>query len=475
MARTIWHGMYERLPVWGQNFACSIAGMQIRTQRYNSMFRKALEFLEQSQWWSLDRQIAYQKQQLSSIVRHAYETVPYYREIFNARKLTPRDIQSAGDLPLLPTLEKTTVRERYEDLLSKAFPRGQCIQDKTGGTTGTAMNLLREKDTVRWQWAIWWRHRKRFGLDIQDPFIVFAGRYVVPLSKLDPPIWRRNLPMKQTYVSVHHMTKSNMPALVEYLQTRRVPFYSGYPSALYLLATYLLENGLRLKHPPRITVTGAESLLPHQRSRIESAFDTEVADQYGSTEHVGNISECEKHSYHVDMEFGVVEFVPIPGLPNNLRRVLLTGFKNRAMPMIRYDIGDVAKLSDVPCSCGREAPTVERIDGRIESYVITPDGRQLGRLDFLFKETKRIVEAQLLQDRLDHLMVKVVRTNGYTDADETSLLSNMRQYLGELIKIDIIYVDQIPKESNGKFRQIVSDVFKDRHTLSSDQERGEGG
>ena len=38
--------------------------------------------------------------------------------------------------------------------------------------------------------------------------------------------------MGQTYVSIHHLLKQNMPALVDYLQTRRVAYYSGYPSGL---------------------------------------------------------------------------------------------------------------------------------------------------------------------------------------------------------------------------------------------------
>ena len=464
-----WFRIYEKLPIPLQNLACTLAGIKMRRQRHNRTFRKALEFLEESQWWPLDRQREYQNEKLRWMIRHAYETVPYYREVFRSLKLTPEDIRSAADLPKLPILEKRTVRERYEDLLSQSWPERRRVHEKTGGTTGTSMQIVTDTDTTAWHWAVHWRHRGRFGARFGDPFVVFAGRSVVPMSDMNPPIWRRNLAMHQTYVCVHHMTRRNMPALVNYLHKRQVVYYCGYPSALYLLATYLLDNGIRLRRPPRVTFTGAETLLPHQRRIMGQAFETDVGDHYAATEACVFASECERHSYHMDMEYAVMEFLPLEGAPSTLRRIIGTGLCNPAMPLIRYNLGDLATLpaSEGKCPCGRAAPLVEKIDGRIESYVITPDGRQLGRLDFLFKKSGGIDEAQLVQDALDHLTVKLVRNRDYNQAQEAGLWQDLRHYLGDAIRIDLDYVDAIPRESNGKFRQIVSAVYRDRHQDSS--------
>jgi phenylacetate-CoA ligase len=455
--------LYAKLPVALQNVACTLAGIQIRRARYNRTFRDALKWLGESQWWSLEKQRAYQDERLREVVVRAYETVPYYREVFEARGLTPADVQTVDDLPKLPILDKQTVRERNADLRSRSWPDRRIVRNHTGGTTGTALQLVEDRDTLPWQWAVWWRHRRRFGIDVPDPFIVIAGRDVVPLSNMNPPFWRRNLAMGQTYVSIHHLLKQNMHALVDYLQTRRVAYYSGYPSGLYLLATHLLDAGVSLAHPPAVTFTGAETILPHQRRIIEKALGTRVSDQYGASEHCGNISECEHHTYHVDMEFGVVEFLPLPGFDSRVCRIVCTGFKNPAMPLIRYDIGDIATLRAEACRCGRKSPTVEKIDGRIESYIVTPDGRQLGRLDFLFKDSDHIEEAQLVQEMPDRVSVRVVRSPRYGASDEQSLSEGLRTYLGHEIQIDIEYVPEIPREANGKFRQIVSRVFRDRY------------
>lgn len=454
--------LYGKLPVFLQNVACSLAGLKMRRQRYSRTFRDAFAFLKESERWPRERQEKYQNEALRTIIRHAYGTVPYYRELFDGLHLKPEDIRTTADLGRLPILGKQTVRERGKDMLSTALPEAERRYGHTGGTTGTSVKIAFDRDTQPWQWAVWWRHRNRFGIGLDDQFVVFAGRDVVPLDNLRPPIWRRNLPMRQTYVSIHHLNRDNLPALGDYLCRRDVQYYSGYPSALYIVASYFLEHGVRLPHPPRMTFTGAETLLPHQRLAIEEAFSTTVSDQYGASEHCGNISECEKFRYHVDMEFGAVEFLPIPGMPGNIRRIVCTGLRNLAMPFIRYEIGDIATVSDEVCPCGRQSPVVEKIDGRIESYILTPDGRQLGRLDFLFKKSANIEEAQLVQDEISRVKFRIVKNHAYGEEDERRLVADIHAYMGESFAIDLEYVDAIPRERNGKFRQIVSSVFRDK-------------
>jgi phenylacetate-CoA ligase len=474
MKKKLFMATYERLPVFLQNVACSLAGLKMRRERYNRTFLNALEFLRKSQWWSLSEQRAYQDEKLKLIIEHAYKTVPYYRETFDAQKLTPNDIKCKEDLNKLPLLDKKTVRKRFADLQSKGWPKRLIRYGHTSGTTGSALKLAMGVETQPWQWAVWWRYRERFGLKLNDPFIVFAGRNVVPLKNLNLPIWRRNITMHQTYLSTHHLSKNNLTAVAKYLCKRRVKYYSGYPSGIYLLACFFLENKIHLSYPPRAVLTGSETLLPHQREIIGKAFDTEVSDQYGTSEQCGNISACEKHSYHVDMEFGIVEFLPMKNMPSNVRRIVCTGFHNLVMPMVRYDIGDIATVNDSICSCGRESTTVEKIDGRIESYILTPDGRQLGRLGFLFYDTHNIKEAQLVQKSLDSLVVRIVPSSKYCSTNENALVEVMKKYLGNRIAINLEYIDTIPREANGKFRHIISDVFRDKYAYGGNADNFQG-
>lgn len=463
MGASRWTRLYENSPIVLQNLACSLAGWNIRRTRYGKTFQRALAFLEESERWSRSDLDAYQDEQLRSIIQHAYDEVPYYREVFDKRKLVPEDIRTVADLPKLPLLQKQTIRDRWQDLHARDFPKRRMVYHATGGTTGKALAFAADIDTQPWHFAVQWRHRGRFGCRFGDEFVVFSGKNAVPLKQQGPPIWRRNRPMHQTYVTAHHLTERNMEPLVEYLQTREVAFYCGYPSALYLVAVYLLDHDIRLRHPLRMVSTNSETVLPHQRSALTKAFDCPVGDHYAATESCVYISECERNTYHVDMEYAAVEFLEVEGAPGDTCRIVGTGFHNPAMPLIRYDIGDLATIGQQACPCGRSAPTVERIDGRIESYLVTPEGRRLGRLDWLFKDRSAVSEAQLLQDAIDHVTIKVVRSPNYATKDEDELLTDMREFMGTSIRIDVDYVDTIPREANGKFRQVISNVFRDRY------------
>jgi len=452
------------MPVWAQNICCSIVGIKMVRERFGRAFREFIAFLEESQTRSLNELKEFQNEKLREIIRHAYETVPYYREVMDERKLTPSDIQTVEDLPKLPILTKQILRSRTDDFLSSAIPRNKMISGKTGGTTGTSLKLFFDRKTSPRHWAIVWRGRRRWGIDIRDAFISLGSLSVIPLDTMKPPFWRRNLPYHQTFVSVHHLTVSNMAAIAEYLCRRKnIKYYSGFPSGWYLIGKYFLENNISLPHPPKVIITGSESLLPHQRSTLSEAFKCPVTDYYGASECCIGISTCEKNNYHHDMEFGATELVDFPDSPERVRKVLCTGFWNRAMPLIRYDIGDLVTQPKDPtasCSCGRASPMVERIDGRTESYILTPDGRRLGRLSFLFKSSTNIEEAQFVQKEISSVTTKVVKGGNYSSQDEQSLLADMRHCMGDEIEINIEYVQEIPREPNGKFRQIISRVVK---------------
>ncbi|MFC1601059.1 phenylacetate--CoA ligase family protein [Candidatus Sumerlaeota bacterium] len=338
-----WRVIYDNLPVWGQNAAISLYGLGWRRMKEGGVFRQTLDFLLESEKWSLAELRNYQDERVYELVRHAYETTPYYRELFDGLKLTPGDIRSVDDLPKLPILTRQTLRERFADLTSRGWPQRRIIWGHTGGTTGTPRRVAEDRDTWAWNWAVVWRHRRRFGLSLNDSHVAFGGRVsVVPLGQTGGVFWRRNLASRQTYVSAHYLTRANMPMLVDYLQRRRVDYYCGYPSALNLLAQYLLEQDIRLAHPPRVVITNSETLLASQRAAIEQALCPLVGDLYGQTEHCGIISNCEAGSYHVDMEFGVVELLAAEGVASDARQIVCTGLHNPVMPLIRYEVGDLA-------------------------------------------------------------------------------------------------------------------------------------
>lgn len=460
------HLIYDCSPVWVQNLFCSYIGYQNKKLRYTKRFDKILDELSKSEWWSLGDLKALQNERLSKLVEHAYRTVPYYREVMDRLKLKPEDVRTVEDLPKLPVLEKQTVRERFSDLISTEAGRRDKIFGHTSGTTGTALHLLWSRESVAFEFATVWRLRRRFGADLDQPHATFAGRRVVPVKQSSPPFWRENRVLKQTLFSLYHMTPQNLMSYYEQLERTRYSFLTGFPSILHLMATFMDSRGLRLGYRPHGVFVSAESLLAFQIEVMERAFSTTVYDRYGMAEFCASMTQCEVGRMHEDMEFGVIEREDERTVPDGVTANLLcTGLANTTMPLIRYRSGDTATFATTPCACGRHSTSVTWIEGRMEDYVVTPEGLCIARLDYIFKDMGHIRESQILQETTEAITVRVVRDAAYGAADEKELLEGFRRTLGERIRIDIEYVEAIPRLPSGKYRWVESKVGRMRSNL----------
>ena len=169
----------------------------------------------------------------------------------------------------------------------------------------------------------------------------------------------------------------------------------------------------------------------------------------------GNIVQCAAGSLHYRTDYGVLELL-------GDGTMVCTGLNSLAMPLVRYRVGDVAVARDGVCACGREFPLIERIEGRIEDYVRTPDGRFVGRLDHLFKDVHHVREAQIVQTQLNELVLRIVKANGFGSNDEQIILKEARMRLGDAMGIRFEYVDRIERTAAGKFRFIVSQLPREQ-------------
>ena len=194
--------IYPRLPVFLQNAACWYYGKKEARVRLGKIFEQRLRELTKSERWSAAEIEAYQNEKLRSLIRHAFEHVPYYRERWKSLKLSPDDIRSREDLAKLPVLTKEDVRQNADRLLSLKARKRNLVPRHTSGTTGKALHFYISKQAVAFQWAVWWRHRLRFGVSPGTWHANFMGQWVVPIRQPIPLYWRWNRPMRQVLINM---------------------------------------------------------------------------------------------------------------------------------------------------------------------------------------------------------------------------------------------------------------------------------
>lgn len=457
---TLQKRFYHKSPYFIRNGAASLYGWIQKRRRYGGRFEQYLEFLSQSQWFSNDRLEEYQLQQTKAFLLHAERHSKYYHDLFQRHGFKPEKMQSLSDLQVLPVQNKTKVRNNMDEILPDNVSSLNPRWSHTSGTTGQGLRTANSMDCFQCAWAFRVLADSWAGIRPGMKCAYCAGHPVAYSEHRKPPFWVYDYANNWLLMSSYHLTESNLPHYIFELQKFKPDLLSGYPSSIYLLA--LANQHLGNPVHPRAVFTSSETLFDHQRSVIERAFDCKVYNYYGNGESCAHIAECEKGSLHMKPEHSYVELLDHNNEPveaDSEGRLVGTAFLNYAMPLVRYDIGDVAVVSkNQTCPCGRSGILVDRVVGRVEDYVVTPDGRFVGRLDHLFKDAINVRMAQIAQDSIDKIVIRIVKEPGYTKKDECSILNEARTRLGKQINIDIEYPAEIPRERNGKFRFVVSQI-----------------
>jgi phenylacetate-CoA ligase len=230
-----------------------------------------------------------------------------------------------------------------------------------------------------------------------------------------------------------------------------------------LVAEYVRRVGLPGIRPRGIIAT-AMVLHDWQRRVIESVFGCPVTNRYGCEEVSLIACECERHDgLHVNADGVYVEILRdgLPVGPGEPGSVIVTDLRNRAMPILRYQVGDVAVWSDRRCDCGRGLPLLERLEGREADYVLTPAGELISGIsltDNFGLHVPGLDQLQIIQETLHRFLFRIVRGPDFGEDSLRRISELVGERFGSEVSFECEYVDAIPQEASGKYRFCISKV-----------------
>jgi phenylacetate-CoA ligase len=435
--------------------------------RYGQVFWESYNFLKESQWWSKEKLEEYQMQQLSQLLNHAYENVPYYQRVFDERGLKPKDIQGFDDLRKLPYLTKEIIQENLPELVARNYPESKLQYVTTGGSTGQPLGLYCERGvTTDKEQAFLITMWGRVGFRIGDRCAILRGDIVPSASK--GKFWEYNPASKNLVLSSYHMTDETLPNYIEKIREFEPAFIQAYPSTITILVRFMNENNIPPFPSVKAILCASENLYLWQRELLESRLKCRVWDFYGHAERAALAGQCEKSNYyHVQSEYGIVELIDEKGNPatneNEMAEIVATGFNNFACPLIRYRTMDLAVPSNAKCECGRNYPLLKDIEGRLQDLVVTRDKRLITLTALIFAQHfeafSRVKQMQLFQQKAGELVVKIVKAPKYSRKDEQEIMLKMQRAVGHGLDIAFDYVDHIPRTQIGKFRFLIQELL----------------
>lgn len=453
--------LYHRLPTPARNAAAAMRGLYLRSWRYGPDTDQMADEAIARECWSLEQWAAWRSERLALLLERAATRVPYYRAQWEVRRRAG-DRASWELLENWPILEKETVRRIGIGLLADDCDARRMFHEHTSGTTGTSLDLWWSRRTVRSWYALFEaRWRRWYGVSRHDRWAIIGGQLVTPVARRTPPFWVWNPALRQLYLSAYHLAPDLIPSYLDAMRRYRVRHLFGYSSALHALALGTGAAGAADLGLAVVT-TNAEPLFPYQREAITAAFGCPVRETYGMAEIVTAASECAAGRLHEWPEVGIVECtagVSGFGEESRVADLVCTGLLNDDMPLVRYRVGDRGAWDSdpAPCECGRTLPRIARLDGRADDTLFTRDGRAVGRMDPVFKSRSPVREAQIVQEALDRIRLRLVPADGYTSADGAAIAGRIRDRLGN-VTVTIDEVAEIPRTSNGKLRAVICDL-----------------
>ena len=416
---------------------------------------RVLRELERSQWLPEATLRARQRARLESMVAYAAQNSPYYARLFaeNRFDATRFDLAAFARLPLLT---KAIIRSSTADILSRQFARSQLGEHKTGGSTGVALTTYFDRTWRETHTASAMRSDRWAGAYHGMKFAALWGNPPVPHSAKER--LRRLLFDRFVFLDTMDINDRTLEEFIAAWRRERPEVLFGHSHSLYILARYLLEQGVSDLRPRGIISTSM-MLLVQERAVIEQAFGCKVTDRYGCEEVSLIACECERHSgMHLDIEHLYIEFLREDGsaaAPGEEGAIVLTDLYNHGMPFIRYRIEDVGVPSARACSCGRGLPLMERVTGRVADYLKRRDGSLVAGVSLVERTLTAIPgieQLQIVQPSREELVLNVVRAADFSAASEEALLAELRGVFGAGITLRTQYLARLPQERSGKYR-----------------------
>jgi phenylacetate-coenzyme A ligase PaaK-like adenylate-forming protein len=228
------------------------------------------------------------------------------------------------------------------------------------------------------------------------------------------------------------------------------------PSFLARLSRYIV-NQKRTVRPPGLIIFTYENPSGLHYHQVRAAFQSPIASSYGSTEAGYVFMECEAGKWHQNIDCCHVDFLPFkPEFGGPLvGSILVTSFSNPWRALLRFDIGDLVRVSVEPCACGRsEGLILEAIEGRVVNLTQTPDGQPVTQtgVDRVLSKIEQLDEYRLIQSGCSFYELRYVTAVPRPARIADQALTALRTVYGPAAKISAVQVEAIQPDPPGKYR-----------------------
>jgi len=383
-----------------------------------------------------------QQRKLRRVVRHAARYVPYYRRLFDGAGLDPESTRLPQDLLRLPVTTKRDLLDAGGDAFSTFYRPAELVTHRTTGSTGEPMTMRFDRDFERMRRLAFLRALLAAGYRPGERMLMLKPGDAGRASR-----W--------TGIQTVRFDESPRDLLSRIAQFQPQVLY-GWVTPIRELALHVRNSGGRVEGL-RAVITTAEALDRPTRELFAATFGADVYDVYGLTE-MGTIAwECSRHAgLHLSEDIALIDGVE----SGRESAMIMTSLELTAMPLIRYQTGDVAVAPDAePCACGRVFHRIPQVSGRMVDCLPLSGGGLLSpySVALALESIPGLARFQVVQEQTGALLV---RYQSSADAAAMHVPDAIRSALGALVGddtgIEVRREDSINPPAGRKFRVVES-------------------
>lgn len=416
--------------------------------------RQALQLLENVEGgrWSDAEVDSYQQRQVEALLAHTMQTVPNYEGMMSSR------------LNDWPVMNKSAYRNDYDGWLSSVFQKDKLIKMSTSGSTGTPFTCYQDAGKKRHVNAEVLYYNGQTGYKI--------GRRTIYLRSVVSEISKSALAQFAQNIFLLNCTDLSDEGIEEKLDFIRrktegcEAMMMGYSSTLDAFRKYFERKGYDKAKGCRLmgVVGGSTMLYDNTREAMERAFGCKCFSRYANEEN-GFLGQdgIENNVFLMNRANYVTEILKMdrdkPAAMGEIGRIVVTDLYNYAMPMIRYDTGDVGAWQQIEWN-GRKRMAVGSFGGRVVDMIFNSKGDAVSphSISTAMWKWKCVEQYQFVQTGAGQYEIRL-NLKG-SSIDEQELISDLKRVVGEDANIKISYCHEIPVLASGKRRYIVNEMNK---------------
>ncbi|WP_421917876.1 hypothetical protein [Marinifilum sp.] len=404
--------------------------------KFGAGFEKELQRITKLNNYSKEELNELKSIELVKLYRNAFENSVFYKRFYQKHGLNLNSVRDLSDLSKIPILTKSEVKEYGKEMLTKS--KFTVFKAYSSGTSGTPLQVYRDFNSTIKENAYVYFFQAMHGYNLGDRVVSLRGT-------LDRKTFSHHDKVNNVlYLSSFHLKKDRIIEYYNAIKEFQPKVIQAYPSSMHILATELYKLGKELHIP--IAFTSSEVLHDFQKSIIEKVLNTKIFDWYGNAERTVALGQSQDSLYR---ELPLYSHVEVED-----KHLITTSFVNSVFPLIRYKVDDVIRLAP---NCEEEC-IVEKIEGRDDDYIVLKNGHRIGRLDLAFKKIKRLLAAQIIQNKKNEIHVNFIPDQGFSNSDLNSIEKNLRDLIGLEcgILFEKIESNQLIRTKKGKFNLVIS-------------------